>query len=251
MSEEQQFLANYDRREFLAPLTTVDMAIFAIIAGQLHVLLVERSNFPAKGQLALPGGFIDEVNDLDLAATAHRKLFEKTGIRSPYLEQVETVANASRDPRGWSVTILHFALIDHTQSKVSSPGKSNSATEVSHWRPVTEASAAALAFDHSSLLEKALDRLRNKTRYTALPLRLMPAEFTLSELQRVFETVLGLTLEKKSFRRRVLDAGIIAEVGEQRTTGHRPAALYRLDSMPSNFAFPRPLEHVTISQAIE
>jgi 8-oxo-dGTP diphosphatase len=233
---EKEFLATYDRREFLAPLTTVDMAIFAIIENQLHVLLVERSNFPAKGQLALPGGFIDERSDPDIAATAHRKLVEKTGVASPYLEQVETIGNATRDPRGWSVTILHFALIDHTLAKPST------GNEIARWVPVTEAINATLAFDHLLLLNKALDRLRNKTRYTALPLRLMPAEFTLSELQHVFEIVLGTTLEKKSFRRRVLDANIVNEVGEQRTTGARPAALFRVGELPTDFTFPRPLE---------
>ena len=233
---EAEFLAAYDRREYLAPLTTVDMAIFAIIDNQLQVLLVERANYPAKGQLALPGGFIDEVNDLDISATAHRKLTEKTGIASPYLEQVETIGNAVRDPRGWSVTMLHFALIDYAAVSV------NQGTEPYRWIPVVEALAAPLAFDHGLLLTKALDRLRSKTRYTALPIRLMPMEFTLSELQRVFETVLGSTLEKKSFRRRVLDANIVTEVGEARVTGHRPAALYRIDKLPDDFAFPRPLE---------
>jgi 8-oxo-dGTP diphosphatase len=235
-TSEKEFLAAYDRREFLAPLTTVDMAIFAIIENQLHVLLVERSNFPAKGHLALPGGFIDQSADPDIAATAHRKLVEKTGIASPYLEQVETIGNGTRDPRGWSVTMLHFALIDHTLVK---PATGN---EVARWMPVSEATSTVLAFDHSELLTKALDRLRNKTRYTALPLRLMPNKFTLSELQHVFEMVLGATLEKKSFRRRVLDAHVVTEVGQQRTTGARPAALFRVGEMPADFTFPRPLD---------
>jgi 8-oxo-dGTP diphosphatase len=248
-SEEAQFLAAYDRREFLSPLTTVDMAIFAIINHELNVLLIERSNYPSKGQLALPGGFIDESTDVDIAATAHRKLTEKTGVALPYLEQVETIGNATRDPRGWSVTLLHFALIDHSDSKPTEPTESGKPTlshggrEPSRWVPVTEALATPLAFDHHELLAKALLRLRNKTRYTALPLRLMAPEFTLSELQRVFETVLGATLEKKSFRRRVLDAHIVVEVGEQRSTGHRPAALYRVGALPDDFVFPRPLEH--------
>jgi 8-oxo-dGTP diphosphatase len=234
---ETEFLASYDRREFLAPLTTVDMAIFAIIKHSLHVLLVERSTFPARGQLALPGGFIDETTDVDIAATAHRKLLEKTGVTSPYLEQVETIGNATRDPRGWSVTMLHFALLDHTLVKPSG------GSEVVRWVPVTEVPTLKLAFDHAALFQKALDRLRNKTRYTALPLRLMPSEFTLSELQRVFEIVLGTEMEKKSFRRRVLDAHIVVPVGEQRMTGARPAELYRVDALPDDFTFPRPLEH--------
>jgi 8-oxo-dGTP diphosphatase len=235
-NSEAQFLAAYDRREFLSPLTTVDMAIFVIINNELHVLLIERSTHPSKGQLALPGGFIDESTDQDIAATAHRKLTEKTGVALPYLEQVETIGNATRDPRGWAVTMLHFALIDFTDVRL------NAGTDPSRWVPVAEALATPLAFDHNALLAKALDRLRSKTRYTALPLRLMPPEFTLGELQRVFEIVLGSTLEKKSFRRRVFDAHILGEVGGARVTGHRPAALYRINELPDNFVFPRPLE---------
>ncbi len=109
---EQEFLASYDRRDYDAPLLTVDMAIFSVFNGQLQVLLIKRPNFPAKDQWALPGGFADLTHDQDLMATAYRKLVEKTGISSPYLEQVASVGNAKRDPRGWAVTILYFALID-------------------------------------------------------------------------------------------------------------------------------------------
>jgi ADP-ribose pyrophosphatase YjhB (NUDIX family) len=88
------------------------MAIFSVDAGQLQVLLIKRSNFPQKDKWALPGGFVDLSKDQDLMATAHRKLVEKTGLQSPHLEQVATVGNATRDPRGWAVTALYFALID-------------------------------------------------------------------------------------------------------------------------------------------
>jgi 8-oxo-dGTP diphosphatase len=235
---EEQFLAAYDRRQFLAPLTTVDMAIFSIIDDALHVLLVRRSNHPAQAMFALPGGFIDEAHDVDVTATAHRKLVEKTGVVSPYLEQVETIGNATRDPRGWSVTLLYFALVDRQGCTVS-VGKGE---EQIVWEPIERALTIPLAFDHGLLLSKALDRLRSKTRYTALPVQLMPSEFTLGELQRVFEIVLGSTLEKKSFRRRVLDAHIVSETGENRSNGHRPAALYRAEHVRDDFIFPRPLE---------
>jgi 8-oxo-dGTP diphosphatase len=235
---EQQFLRRYDRREFLAPLTTVDMAIFSIIDGQLKVLLVERSNFPAKGELALPGGFVDEVRDADLLETAHRKLTEKTGIESPYLEQVATIGTSTRDPRGWSVTILHFALID-SSAVVSTAA---SVAEVSKWVSVEEASNFNLAFDHTDLLAMAIDRLRSKTRYTALPLALMSETFTLTELQTVFEVILEVMLEKKSFRRRLLDSGLIEETGIFQHGTHRPAALFRRGAGSANSEFPRSLE---------
>jgi 8-oxo-dGTP diphosphatase len=237
---ESGFLSRYRRADFLGPLTTVDTAIFGIVDGDLSVLLIQRPEHPARGRLALPGGFIDEALDVDIAATAHRKLLAKTGVISPYLEQVETVGNATRDPRGWSLTVLFFALIDHAASLgAATLGQQ---PEKPRWVPVTEAVQADLAFDHSILLDKSLARLRNKTRYSALPLRLMPTEFTLGELQRVFEIVLGSSLEKKSFRRRVDDAGLIVETGGRRTGSHRPAALFRIGELPDDFVFPRPLE---------
>jgi 8-oxo-dGTP diphosphatase len=234
---EQQFLAAYDRGDFAAPLVTVDMAIFAIMGQALHVLLIERENFPAQCQLALPGGFIDQEADTDMAQCAHRKLFEKTGIRSPYLEQVHTIGNAKRDPRGWSVTVLYFALIDATLLSVPTAH-----TERVRWTPIDQALTTPLAFDHAKLLHGALERLRKKTHYTALPVRLMTSHFTLSELQCVFEIVLGHALEKKSFRRRMLDCGILAEVGQLRSTSTRPAALYKaLKPVAQDFVFARAL----------
>ncbi len=115
MSPEKQFIKNYNASDYEVPLTTVDMAIFSIIDQQLHVLLLKRDALPEKDKLALPGGFIDLKNDNDLEETALRKLYEKTGVELPYLEQVESIGNGSRDPRGWSVTILYFALIDITK----------------------------------------------------------------------------------------------------------------------------------------
>jgi 8-oxo-dGTP diphosphatase len=238
LREESAWLKAYNRREWLAPLTTVDMAIFAIIDHRLQVLLVERSQFPAKGQWALPGGFIDEEADDDVNATAQRKLKEKTGIDTPYLEQVGTVGNSTRDPRGWSVTILHFALIDASAQMIPSMAGS----EPSMWMPVDEALSMELAFDHSMLLGRALERLRSRAAYTALPMRLMGPTFSLSELQTVFETVLGVTLEKKAFRRRVQDAGIVEECGAEAKSNHRPAALFRIGNLSDGFVFPRAIE---------
>jgi 8-oxo-dGTP diphosphatase len=236
---EQQFLKHYDRREFVAPLTTVDMAIFSIISNDLCVLLIKRTQHPALGQLALPGGFIDEAQDRTLLETAHRKLKEKTGISTKYLEQVETIGNVWRDPRGWSITVLHFALIDSAAERHE---PSETTLEPTMWLPVAEAQHTTLAFDHVDLFERALARLRNKTRYTALPLGLMPTEFTLTDLQHVYEIILKVKLEKKSFRRRLLDVGAVEETGNVQHGVHRPAALYRVADLPVDFMFPRSLE---------
>ena len=230
---EAEFLKSYNPREFDAPLCTVDMAIFAVESGELKVLLVKRSEHPHKNRWALPGGFCDLARDPNIDATAHRKLFEKTGIKSPYLEQVETIGNADRDPRGWSITLLYFALIDFETIDIEAH------SEGAQWIPIRDALGCNLAFDHQTLLRKAINRLRNKTRYTALPISLMPKNFTLTELQNMFELILDSTLQKKSFRRRLETSALLVETGDMRPTSRRPAALYeRASSYKEGHIFP-------------
>lgn len=234
MPTEADYLSRYDASRFRAPLATVDMAIFCVHEDRLHVLLVRRASFPARGEWALPGGFVDVGIDPDIDATAARKLVEKTGVDSPYLEQVATVGNANRDPRGWALTVLYFALIDHAALAPASAG-----VEEAGWVPLDDAMKRTLAFDHHALLVQATRRLRAKARYSALPLKLLPPEFTLAELQHVFELLLGARLESKSFRRRILSADLIAETGRMQPTARRPARIYRLVSeIGEDFTFP-------------
>lgn len=230
---EAEYLKSYDPKKYDAPLCTVDMAIFAVDGGELKVLLVKRAEHPYKDLWALPGGFADLKRDISLVATAHRKLMEKTGIKTPYLEQVESIGNVSRDPRGWSVTLLYFALIDF--QALDNPQQ----TEGSQWVSIAQALKKDLAFDHKDLLKKAINRLRHKTRYSALPVSLMPEHFTLTELQNMFELILGSPLQKKSFRRRIETSGLLIETGEMRPTIRRPAALFRRSNgFQDNFIFP-------------
>ncbi|ENW82040.1 hypothetical protein F909_01729 [Acinetobacter sp. ANC 3929] len=237
-TSEQEYLAHYQKTDYDSPLFTVDMAIFSVAKSQLQVLMIQRSNFPEKGKWALPGGFVDLKTDPNLMATAHRKLLEKTGIHSPYLEQVETIGGQHRDPRGWSITALYFALIDFDKFEI----QTSNTTEHSQWLPIDQALQLDLAFDHKQLLQVAFERLGNKTRYTALPASLMPELFTLTELQTIYEIILGHTLEKKSFRRRIQEAGAVEETGQQKIVGKRPAQLFRYALKDYNFTFPRMLE---------
>ena len=147
---EQDFLNDYNVKDFDVPLCSVDIAILAVEAGELKVLLVERQAHPHKGRWALPGGFADLKNDKTIEDTAYRKLLEKTGVKTPYLEQVETIGNARRDPRGRSLTVLYFALIDfHKIGAVSG-------SEPAKWCEVNDAFSEDLAFDHKDLLSRAL-----------------------------------------------------------------------------------------------
>lgn len=244
---EAEFLAQYNVRDFEVPLTSVDTTIFTVVDQTLQVLLAKRAQFPAKGKWSLPGGFIDLSQDTVIADTARRKLREKTGIDTPYLEQVGTVGSADRDPRGWSITVAYFALLSHDSVTIN-PDQSS---EIVQWVPLEEAKNTALAFDHSILLRKCIERLRNKVRYTALPVNLMPASFTLTELQTVFEIILGQPIAKKAFRRRLLDANILAETGEIRTGSNRPAKLYRALPEASTHFFVRGIEGPRADKSVQ
>ena len=233
---EKEFLKKYNIHDFDVPLCTVDMAIFSLIDNELNVLTVYREEHPCKDKWALPGGFLDLKKDKSTAAAAHRKLKEKTGLSSAYLEQVETIGSPSRDPRGWSLTILYFALVDITKVKLSDVGKQP------RWIPLAKLKKEKLAFDHKSLVSSAVARLQAKATYTALPIELMPREFTLTELQHVFEHILVRKFQPKAFRTRVLSAGMVEETGRSKISGKRPAKLYRSTKVDRDTPFTRPLK---------
>jgi 8-oxo-dGTP diphosphatase len=222
-SSESAFLQQYRASDYPSPLLTVDVTLFSLDQGQLQVLLVKRADFPHKGQWALPGGFVDMLGDKDLEATARRKLTEKTTLQTPWLEQVCSVGNAQRDPRGWSVTALYMALVSWApvQAAIASVADAR-------WWPLDQIESLELAFDHRLLIDAARERLRNKTAYTILPIHVVPQPFTLTQLQQAFEVLLGTPLEKKSFRRRLLNADVLREVSESPPEGGkgRPAALF-------------------------
>jgi 8-oxo-dGTP diphosphatase len=222
--------------DFPRPLTTVDVVIFAVSDDALRVLLVQRpvgENEPFSNFWALPGGFVDIERDRDLEACAIRKLKEKTGMVSPYLEQLGSWGSAGRDPRGWSATHAYFALMPAV------PAGGTLATDA-QWFPASAGRVKPrLAFDHGDILEAAIQRLRSKVEYTSLPAYLMPAEFTLPDLQRVYEIVLDRPLEKSAFRTRMLAADLIEPVAKLRKGPNRPAQLYRLKKAKSPVFFAR------------
>ncbi len=205
----------------------------------MQVLLVKRDDYPFKHQWALVGGFIDLKNDRTLEDTAKGKLAEKTGVETSYLEQCMTIGNKNRDPRGWSVTTVYFALLPYEQIKLKA-GKG--AVDIK-WSIVTDNKVIEdLAFDHNLILEQAIDRLRNKVLYTTLPAYLMPELFTFRDLQTVYEIILDRQLEVKSFRRRIDKANILEATSQTRQDAKRPAKLYRLKDNVNPYFFLRNLE---------
>lgn len=222
---------------FERPLVTVDVAIFSVLEGELRVLLARRPDGPDEpfpGRWALPGGFVDVRQDATLQACALRKLKEKTGVSSPYLEQLGSWGDARRDPRGWSTTHAYFALIPLPPEVERTAGSA-----ASEWVQADEASRRRLAFDHGEILAAAIERLRGKVEYTSLPAFLLPEPFTLPELQAVYEVVLGRGLDKSAFRKRMLDAEFLEETGPTAGPSGRVAMGYRVKERARATVFPR------------
>jgi 8-oxo-dGTP diphosphatase len=198
---------------------TVDIVIFTLREGSLQVLLVKRGVPPFEGQYAIPGGFIREDESLEEAAL--RELHEETGVRNVFLEQLYTFGDPKRDPRGRVITVAYYALI--TSDKLSLVAGADAAE--AQWFPAS--GVPPLAFDHKSILDYALERLRNKLEYTTVGFQLLPEKFTLGELQAVYETILGRPLDKRNFRRKLALLGILKPLQEWQRTGRKPAQLFR------------------------
>jgi 8-oxo-dGTP diphosphatase len=224
--------------DFEKPLTTVDVVIFTVLDERLQVLLVKRpatADEPFPNLLALPGGFVDIKKDESLEACARRKLLEKTGVKSPYLEQLGSWGGKSRDPRGWSATHAYFALLPAASVQLAQDKE-----KPAQWQAVNELSPRKrLAFDHADILQTALERLRSKVEYTSLPAFLLPEPFTLPQLQKVYEVVLGRAIDKSGFRTRALAAEFIEEDGFLNVGAPRPAMGYRLKNRNAPVYFPR------------
>jgi 8-oxo-dGTP diphosphatase len=215
----------YDKHAFEPFAVTVDLAVLTLRESALHVLLVERGEAPYKGHWALPGGFL--LPDESAETAARRELAEETGLTDVsglHLEQLRTYSEPDRDPRMRVVSVAFAALLPDAPE---AHGGSDAAD--ARWIPWDR--ARGLAFDHDRILADARERVGAKLEYTSLATAFCPPEFTLGELQRVYETVWGTTLDRPNFRRKVLATpGFVEPVpGAARLTGGRgkPAALYR------------------------
>lgn len=205
---------------------TVDLVLMTVMEGHLAVLLQRREVEPFAGSLALPGGFVRMDEGLDEAA--RRILRDKAGFamdEGAWLEQLYTFGDPTRDPRMRTVSVAYFALLPSAQlaQAVGSRDDLNLEPVVGHPEP--------LAFDHAAILAVAHDRLRSKLDYTPIAFALLPALFTLRDLQNVHEAITGTNYNKPAFRRRMIDTGWIEATGLRETeTAFRPAELYRRKS---------------------
>ncbi len=205
----------------ISPATVATIVvIFAISEGELRVLLVHRTAPPEEGRWALPGGRWDGSEPLE--ALAARKLVEETGVSDLYLEQLFTTSGL--DASAPSIAVAYFALVDARTGRLREEVEWPPA-----WHPVS--ALPALAFDNNRVIAQAVARVRAKLDYTNIAYGLLPARFTLRELQRTYEAILEEPLDRRNFRKRMLSSGLVASTGEHRREGaHRPALLYQFAS---------------------
>ena len=210
--------------EYPRPSVTVDCVVLGLDFGAaaLEVLLIQRGMEPFRHAWALPGGFVQDDEDLD--AAARRELREETGIEDVYLEQLYTFGAPARDPRGRVITVAYYALAKLSDYRI------RAATDAENvaWYPLHE--LPALAFDHAAIIEHAALRLRGKVRYAPIGFELLPPRFSLTQLQRLYEIILERPLDKRNFRKKILSLGLVIETDEvEQGVRHRAARLYRFD----------------------
>ena len=207
--------------EYPHPAVTTDIVIFTIRQDELKVLLINRGLPPYQGMWALPGGFVNL--DESLEEGARRELEEETGVSDVYLEQLYTFGEPDRDPRERVITVAYYALVPTDEIDI----KAGSDAEGVSWIGMQD--LPELAFDHQDILDMAYERLSAKLDYSTIAFQFMPRDFTLSELQCVYEVILREPMDKRNFRKRILGLDVIEETGKDKRDGaHRPAKLYRV-----------------------
>jgi 8-oxo-dGTP diphosphatase len=204
------------------PALAVDCAVFGLDRDGLQALLIRRGIAPYAGRWALPGGFVKLDESLDDAA--RRELREETGLERVFLEQLYTYGEPDRDPRERVVSVAYYALVRLADHRVQAATDASDAA----WFALDD--LPQLAFDHDRILATALARLQGKLRYVPIGFELLPPKFTLSQLQNLYEQVLGRPLDKRNFRKKALALGILDELDEvEQDVAHRAARLYRFD----------------------
>lgn len=212
------------------PSVTVDAVVFGFDGVFLKVLLVERKSPPFKGQWALPGGFVHMNESLEDAVS--RELREETSVEITHLEQLYTFGEPRRDPRGRVISVAYFVLVD-ARDFLLQPGSDASDA---HWFDVNLSLPTKLAFDHRTIIDLAITRLRAKVRYTPIGFDLLGEKFTLVNLQALYEVILAKNLDKRNFRKKIIETGAVEKTGEILNT-HPPSALYRFSKNFSGKSF--------------
>ncbi len=206
---------------------SIDCVIFGFENGVLEVLLIKRAIEPSESEWALPGGFILKNEELNHAA--ERILNETSGVKNIFMEQLSVFGDVNRYPNGRVFTIGYYALVSPDKYTLS-PG-----TDTSEVRWFRLSDINNLPFDHNSIINAALDRLREKVRYHPVGFELLPKKFTLPKLQSLYESILELKLDKRNFRKKLLKMNLLIKLDEKEKDNLRRAAyLYKFDKKSYN-----------------
>ncbi|MBI2359092.1 MAG: NUDIX hydrolase [Deltaproteobacteria bacterium] len=200
------------------PRVAVDVVIYTLDRRALQCLLVRVKEGPFAGEWAFPGGLVGAEESLDQAA--QREVYERTGIGNGYLEQLYTFGKPERDPATRVVSVSYLALVSPHGIRLNPASKYAGI----QWRRADR--LPGLAYDHDQVGRLALKRIRSKLQYTNIVYSLLPAEFTLGELQEVYETILHRSLDRRNFRKKILALGLLKQLRSKRRGTHRPASLY-------------------------
>lgn len=229
----EKYNATYYRKKFGYNSDTVDAVVMSVMNEELCFLLIKRKNAPYKDFWALPGGFIDREKDIDTLASIERELKEETGLEKIYLEQLKTYTRKYRDPREKVAdelirifSVAHFALVDYT--KINKLKASSDAKEVK-WFKLSEL-PDNLAFDHKEIIDDAITRIRGKLTYSAVVFELLPETFTIPELQKMIESILGQKLDRNNFRTKILSQNFLDKASTKKIKKiGKPAQYYRFN----------------------
>lgn len=207
------------RRKYKFTIIATDVVIFTIRDSRLQVLLIKMKKFPFADCWAAPGGLVKVDESVDDAAKRH--LFKKTGVKNIYLEQLYTFGSMKRDPFGRVVSVAYFALIPGVHKKLKTTREYSDI----NWFPIDK--LPKMAYDHKEMIDYAISRLKSKIEYTNIVYSLLQEEFTLGELQQVYQIILNRKLDKRNFRRKILSLNLIKRVWRKKKGGaSRPAELY-------------------------
>jgi len=204
---------------------TIDCVIFTFHEGHLKVLLTERNEYPYKDWWALPGFFVEKGEEMEDAVK--RITYEMTGLKDIYLEQLAAFAGVKRHPEGRILTVAYMAFVRYDEVKNKVKPVTNYMRQAK-WFATTD--LPELAFDHNEILRLALKKLKKNLSYTLTPFELLSEKFTLTQLQQVYEAILGEPLDKRNFRKKIINLGYLKELDECQTgVSYRAARLYKVD----------------------
>lgn len=202
----------------------VDAVIFGYFDKQdLQLLLIKRKIDPFKGGWALPGGLVLDDENLDDAVK--RELHEEAGIKPDFLEQLYTYGNVGRDPRNRVVSVAYLGLVNPSYHELFA----DSDAEDAQWFSVDQ--LPTLAFDHKSIIDMALKRLRTKIQYQPIGFNLLNEEFPFSDLENLYKTIVGREIDRRNFRKKIMSYGLLNETNNVKKEGSgRPGKLFTFNT---------------------